>query len=552
MAVPAAANGEEDVGSSGSDQHLNDMRAHLSMDAAVDDDDDGEHDACRQETVHVLGSSSHHSTATAASEAESIEGGEATLMQTIAGVAGNVLEWYDFAVFGFFGDIIGEVFFPPQAGNAAIVESFAVFGGAFIMRPIGGMLIGYIGDKYGRKRALELSIFLMAFPTFAMGCLPGYERIGSLAVVLLAITRCLQGLSVGGQLMSSLVFTLEKHPKRKWGLYGSYVMAAANCGTLLGGLVAFSIRASLSDEALRKWGWRVPFLCGILVSFTGLYLKYHCPEVHALHGSHAQDPQPNPIKAAFSKENRRSLLSASLVPMLWSAGFYITFVWLSIFMSDLIVPPVPDAFAVNSASLFFSVCLIFPLGGILSDWFGRKKVMLLGGIAMGIFSPLCIIVIGWGDPFASFFAQSTMGICLTLWGAPMMAWLVEGFPPAARLTSVGIGYNIAQATAGGFAPALATMLVDKYGEHAPGFVLTGLALLSLTGLLVAPKHSDGLGARGEAEQMQIRHEEDAFSAASEDHFDEERSRLHVSSDASADSFRDNNGRSPYDNTREIT
>jgi len=550
MAVPAAASVEEDVGSSGGSDHRLNMRSHLSMDT-----DDDEHDECsRQETVHVLAAAATADAAssTAASEAESIEGGEATLMQTIAGVAGNVLEWYDFAVFGFFGDVIGDVFFPPQAGNAAIVESFAVFGGAFIMRPIGGMLIGYIGDRYGRKRALELSIFLMAFPTFAMGCLPGYERIGSAAVVLLAITRCLQGLSVGGQLMSSLVFTLEKHPKKKWGLYGSYVMAAANCGTLLGGLVAFALRASLSEEALRKWGWRVPFLCGILVSFTGLYLKYHCPEVHALHGSHAQDPQPNPIKVAFSKENRRSLISASLVPMLWSAGFYITFVWLSIFMSDLIVPPVKDAFAVNSASLFFSVCLIFPLGGILSDRFGRKKVMLLGGVFMGIFSPLCIIVIGWGNPFTSFFAQSTMGICLTFWGAPMMAWLVEGFPPAARLTSVGIGYNIAQATAGGFAPALATILVDKYGEHAPGFLLSGLAVLSVTGLLVAPKHSDGLGTRDDAERMQIRHEEDAFSASSEDHFDEERSRLNLSNDDNADSFRDNNGRDPYDNTREIT
>jgi MHS family proline/betaine transporter-like MFS transporter len=549
MAVPAEANGEKDHFSIASD----DNEPH----ASGPDEHNGERDGCRQETVHVLAGSGmahmggHHCAATAASEAESIEGGEATRMQTIAGVAGNVLEWYDFAVFGFFGDIIGEVFFPPQAGNAAIVESFAVFGGAFLMRPIGGMLIGYIGDRYGRKTALELSIFLMALPTFTMGCLPGYERIGSLAVVLLAITRCMQGLSVGGQLMSSLVFTLEKHPKKKWGLYGSYVMAAANCGTLLGGLVAFSIRASLSDEALRRWGWRVPFLCGILVSFTGLYLKYHCPEVHALHGSHAQDPQPNPIKAAFSKENRRSLLSASLVPMLWSGGFYITFVWLSIFMSDLIVPPVPGAFAVNSASLF-CICLVFPLGGILSDWFGRKKVMLLGGIGMGVFSPLCIIVIGWGNPFASFFAQTTMGSCLTLWGAPMMAWLVEGFPPAARLTSVGIGYNIAQATSGGFAPAVATMLVDKYGKHAPGFILTGLAVLSSTGLLVAPRHSDGLGTRGEAEQMQIQHEEDAFSATSEDHFDQERCRSHLSSDGISDSFRDNNGRSPYDNTREIT
>ena len=134
----------------------------------------------------------------------------------------------------------------------------------------------------------------------------------------------------------------------------------------------------------------------------------------------------------------------------------------------------------------------------------------------------------------------------------MMAWLVEGFPPAARLTSVGIGYNIAQATAGGFAPALATILVDKYGEHAPGFLLSGLAVLSVTGLLVAPKHSDGLGTRDDAERMQIRHEEDAFSASSEDHFDEERSRLNLSNDDNADSFRDNNGRDPYDNTREIT
>lgn len=117
-------------------------------------------------------------------------------------------------------------------------------------------MMGYIGDKYGSRRAVTISIFLMAFPTFAMGCLPGYRTVGPLAVVLLTLVRLLQGLSVGGQLMSSLVFTLERHPKEKWGLYGSYVMAAANFGTLIGGIVASIIRSSLSDEALRSWGWR--------------------------------------------------------------------------------------------------------------------------------------------------------------------------------------------------------------------------------------------------------------------------------------------------------
>ena len=124
------------------------------------------------------------------------------------------------------------------------------------MRPIGGMLMGYIGDKYGSRRALTISIFLMAFPTFSMGCLPGYARVGSMSIVLLTLVRLLQGLSVGGQLMSSLVFTLERHPHEKWGLYGSYVMAAANFGTLLGGFVATIIRRSLSEEALHSWGWR--------------------------------------------------------------------------------------------------------------------------------------------------------------------------------------------------------------------------------------------------------------------------------------------------------
>jgi MHS family proline/betaine transporter-like MFS transporter len=108
-----------------------------------------------------------------------------------------------------------------------------------------------------------------------MGCLPGYEVVGSLSIVLLTIVRLLQGLSVGGQLMSSLVFTLERHPKRRWGLYGSYVMAAANFGTLLGGLVAFVVRRSLSEEALYAWGWRIPFLSGIIVSLSGYYLKHH-------------------------------------------------------------------------------------------------------------------------------------------------------------------------------------------------------------------------------------------------------------------------------------
>ena len=297
-----------------------------------------------------------------------------------------------------------------------------------ILLIVGGALMGYIGDLYGRKRALEISIFLMAFPTFAMGCLPSYDSVGRLSIVLLVLVRCLQGLSVGGQLVSSLVFTLEHNPRHQWGLYGSYVMAAANFGTLLGGLIATFLRANMTEEQLLSYGWRIPFLSGILVSLSGLYLKFYGEEDSLDHGHGAGgETIENPLAVAFRKENLRSLLSASLVPMVWSGGFYVSFVWMATFMKDLVVPEVPGAFLINSLSLFLSVCLLFPLAGILSDIFGRKKVMYTGGISLAILAPAMLSVISQGNPVAAFFAQCAIGIALSLWGAPSKSFSNDFF-----------------------------------------------------------------------------------------------------------------------------
>lgn len=395
-------------------------------------------------------------------------------------------------------------------------------------------MMGYIGDRYGSRKALTISIFLMAFPTFAMGvsyvyllaylvyhiarilyncynmkCLPGYAAVGDTAIILLTLVRLLQGLSVGGQIMSSLIFTLERHPKQKWGLYGSYVMAAANLGTLLGGVVATILRRSLTDEQLYAWGWRIPFLSGILVSISGFYLKNHGgdDEGHHGHGSPSQtnSDTPNPIRLAFSRSNIRSLLAASMVPLLWSSGFYLTFVWMAVYMADLIENPVPNSFAVNSASLAFSVCLFFPVAGWMSDKVGRKKVMSVGGLVMAVMSPIMLKMIGTGDATTAFCAQMVLGISLSLWGAPMMAWLAESFEPAARLTSVSIGYNIAQACGGGLAPAIATELVDRVGVESPGYYITIIASIALVGLIcIAPRspvHFSVLSSKEEEESQ---------------------------------------------------
>lgn len=252
--------------------------------------------------------------------------------------------------------------------------------------------------------------------------------------------------------------------------------SAANFGTLLGNLIAFVIHSRLTDEQLSAYGWRIPFWSGILVSLSGFYLRssssgeespglelvndHHqstqsrqAPsstelrpveqmgeedddELESFHDENETEKgqtKQNPLKLAFAKENMRSLLSATMVPTLWAGGFYLSFVWMATYMRELSTHPIDSSFAVNAFSLLLSVCAFFPVAGYISDLLGRVRVMTVGGSMLGVLGPVMIYIIGLGNPFAAFGAQMILGIALSLWGAPMTAWLVECFDPAARL-----------------------------------------------------------------------------------------------------------------------
>jgi len=290
-------------------------------------------------------------------------------------------------------------------------------------------------------------------------------------------------------------------------------MAAANFGTLMGSFAGWILRETLTHEQLYSWGWRLPFLSGIFVSFSGCYLRGDDDGTEALHSppqpqsadnNHDDDDdetndnlhpipsqlpleRPNPIRVALEPQNRRSLLASAMVPMLWSSGFYLSFIWMAIFMEDLSNKPMSSSFAINATALLLSVCLLFPVAGILSDKYGRRAIMTIGATFMGLGAPLLIFIIGLGQPLLALLSQIMIGIALSCFGAPMVAWLVESFEPEARLTSVSIGYNLAQATVGGMTPALATFMVDSLGPSSPGIILFGVSLISLLGLwVVAP------------------------------------------------------------------
>src|SRR5215470_5670198 len=203
----------------------------------------------------------------------------------IAGIAGNVMEWYDFAVYGYFAQTIGQHFFPSKDPIAYLIAAFGVFAAGFLVRPFGGLVFGHIGDRIGRKAALTLSAMAMAVPTFLIGILPDYAQIGVAASALIVILRLAQGLSVGGEYTTSVVFLVEHAAPDRRGLMGSWGVFGSVAGILLGSAVGALLTSVLSPEAVYAWGWRVPFLLGLAVGFFGLYIRRRIPDVQGPGGT---------------------------------------------------------------------------------------------------------------------------------------------------------------------------------------------------------------------------------------------------------------------------
>jgi MFS transporter, MHS family, proline/betaine transporter len=208
-----------------------------------------------------------------------------------AGAIGNILEWYDFAVYGYFAAEIGGTFFPSQSPASRVVAAFGIFAVGYLMRPVGGAIVGHIGDKVGRRAALTISVTAMAIPTFLVGMLPGYATLGLAAPILLALLRMIQGLSVGGEYTTSLVFVIEHAPPNRRGLIGAMACSGGTIGILLGSATGALLGAILPAGALDAWGWRIPFLFGLAIGVAGLVLRRGTVDA-----TRAANHQPSPIR----------------------------------------------------------------------------------------------------------------------------------------------------------------------------------------------------------------------------------------------------------------
>ena len=401
----------------------------------------------------------------------------------VAGVIGNVLEWFDFGVYAYFVPVISQLFFPANDKLSSLLLTFAVFGVGFVMRPVGSILFGIYGDRFGRRKALSAVIFLMAFSTLAIGLLPTHQQVGVLAPILLVVIRLLQGLSAGGEWGGSTAYLVEYAPEGRRGYIGSWQQVSVGGGFLLGSLSAAFINEVMSHDAVMSWGWRIPFILGIVVGLLGAYLRWRLsdtPKYTELEEHHGVSKAP--FVEAVTTYWRETLTVFGLT-LHNTVAYYIPIVYMTSYIISQAHLSPSSALWIGTACLTVFVILI-PIWGALSDRIGRKPFLLLSSGGYIVLSYPLFMMASSGSFVLAFLAQLTMIVFLSFFSGACPATYSEIFPTKVRYTALSIGYNIAVAIFGGFAPFIATWLIKVTGSNlAPSYYLIAAAVITFVVVL---------------------------------------------------------------------
>ncbi|MCX7338007.1 MAG: MFS transporter [Alphaproteobacteria bacterium] len=396
----------------------------------------------------------------------------------ISCMIGNALEWYDFVIYGYFSVIIGKLFFPSADPIAQLVATLGVFWVGFIARPLGAILFGHIGDKVSRKAALTISIYVMAIPTALIGCLPTYEYIGAWGGFLLMILRVFQGLAIGGEFTGSMVFMVEHAPAEKRGLAGSWATCSLVIGVIIGSAVATIFTTLLTQEQLELWGWRVPFILSIFGSLIGTYMRKNLSDpVAYIDAKRKRKAQSTPLKDLILC-HKSKLLLVVLVDFLTAVGFFMLVIFLTTYFKTFLHLSDRRSLFINTVNMLV-FCLVIPIGGWLSDKYGRRALLAYPCLGFMVLSYPLFGLIQHGS-YGALMAQMIMVIMMGLFFGTIPATLSEIFPTQVRFSGLSVAHNISMAVFGGGIPLIATKLIHFTGDLAsPAYLLIVAAALSL-------------------------------------------------------------------------
>ena len=401
----------------------------------------------------------------------------------LAGVIGNVLEWYDFAVYGYFVPVISQLFFPNQTPLVSLLLTFSVFGAGFVMRPVGSVVFGQYGDRHGRKRALSAVIFLMAASTFAVGLLPTYASIGVLAPLLLVVARLAQGLSGGGEWGGAAAYLVEYALPGRRGLTGSWQQVSVGCGFLLGSLTAALLTTWIAPADMLAWGWRIPFLLGVLVGIVGAIMRWRLEDTPKFAELESQGHvAQSPLREALTTFRTPTLIAFGIT-LHNTVGYYAVLIYLTTWLTNIIKMPRGTALWIGTACLLAFVVAV-PFMGALSDRIGRRPLFIASCVGYIVLAYPLFLLASTGVPAYAFIAQLVLVLLLALYAGPGPAVYCELFPTQVRYTALSVGYNIPVAIFGGFAPFIATWLIQSTGNPlSPAFYVIAASLVTLVTMI---------------------------------------------------------------------
>lgn len=415
-----------------------------------------------------------------------------------AAALGNAMEWFDFGVYGYLAVTIGQVFFPSSNPTAQVIAAFATFTVAFLVRPLGGLVFGPLGDRYGRQKVLAFTMVLMALGTFSIGLIPAYERIGIWAPVLLLLARVVQGFSTGGEYGGAATFIAEYSTDRNRGLMGSWLEFGTLGGYIAGAGTVTALHMLLSSEQMLDWGWRIPFLVAGPLGLLGLYMRMKLEETPAFRAfaeeAEKREHDRPGLRALFQVHGRQLLVCMGLV-LVFNVTDYMLLTYMPSYLS------VTMGYAESKGLLLIIIVMLvmMPLnivGGVFSDKLGRRPMIIGACIALLVLAIPCLLLVGSGHDGLIFLGLMLLGLALVCFTSSMPSTLPALFYTPVRYSALSIAFNVSVSLFGGTTPLVTAWLVERTGDPlVPAYYLMGAAVIGLVTMLFV-KETAGLPLRG--------------------------------------------------------
>ncbi|OBU03442.1 glycine betaine/L-proline transporter ProP [Morganella psychrotolerans] len=434
---------------------------------------------------------------------------------------GNAMEWFDFGVYGFLAYVLGQVFFPAVSPGVQMIAALATFSVPFLIRPLGGLFFGIMGDKFGRQKVLSITIIIMAVSTFCIGLIPSYATIGIWAPVLLLLAKLAQGFSVGGEYSGAAIFVAEYSPDRKRGFMGSWLDFGSIAGFVCGAGVVVLLSSILGEESFHEWGWRIPFFLALPLGVIGLYLRHALEETPAFQQHVADMENANPgtgenkprvtLREIASKYGRSLLVCVGLV-IATNVTYYMLLTYMPSYLSHNLNYSADHGVLIIIA-IMIGMLFVQPLIGMMSDRIGRKPFVLAGSIGLFFLSVPAFMLINSDIIGLIFLGLLILAILLNCFTGVMASILPAIFPTKIRYSALAISFNISVLIAGATPTAAAWLVEATQNLYMPAYYLMVIAVIGLaTGIIMKETANKPLrGAtpaasdRAEAKEILLEH-----------------------------------------------